>query len=103
VIYTLPGLLVAGFLGFYLVTSGGFRFGEAWVLAAAAIYLVMFLATLFGLTPALARQRTAAARALAPDAPPDAAAVLAAKAPGILSDANALFVLMLIALMSIKP
>jgi hypothetical protein len=63
----------------------------------------MFLSTLFAVTPGLSRQRAAAARALAPDAPADAGAALAAKAPGILSDVNALFVLLLICLMAVKP
>jgi len=103
VVYTLPGLFVSGFLGFYLVSAGGFRFGETWVMAAALLYLLMFLSTLFAVTPGLSRQRAAAVRALAPDAPEDAAAVLASKAPGILSDVNALFVLLLICLMSVKP
>lgn len=103
VVYTLPGLFVSGFLGFYLVSAGGFRFGETWVMAAAFLYLLMFLSTLFAVTPGLSRQRAAAARALAPDAPADAGAALAAKAPGILSDVNALFVLLLICLMAVKP
>src|SRR5258706_15284021 len=51
VVYTLPGLIGAGFLGFYLAATGGFRFGESWVLAAAFLYLMMFLSTLFLVTP----------------------------------------------------
>jgi uncharacterized membrane protein len=101
VVFTLPGLVVAGFLGFYLVTSGGFRFGETWVIAASFLYLLMFLSTLFGLTPALARHRTATATAAA--APPGQEEPLVAKLPGILSDVNALIILILICLMVVKP
>lgn len=101
VVYTLPGLVVAGFLGFYLVAAGGFRFGETWVLAAAVLYLLMFLSTLFGLTPALARHRTATASAAA--AAPGSEEPLIAKLPGILSDVNALIILILVCLMVVKP
>lgn len=101
VVYTLPGLVVAGFLGFYLVAAGGFRFGESWVLAASFLYLLMFLSTLFGLTPALARHRSATASAAAAEAGSET--VLIAKLPGILSDVNALILLVLACLMVVKP
>ncbi len=68
VIYTLPGLVIGGFLGFYLVTAAGYRFGETWVLASAALYLLLFLSTLFGVTPGLARQRSAAGKLAASEA-----------------------------------
>ncbi|HXT19879.1 MAG TPA: DUF2269 family protein [Thermoanaerobaculia bacterium] len=103
VIYTLPGMLVTGFLGFYLVASGGFRFAETWVLAAAALYLLMFLSSLFAVTPGLARQRAAALRIAGgnPVAGDDAA--LAAKAPSILTHVNALIIVILVCLMAVKP
>ena len=103
VIYTLPGLVIAGFLGFYLVTSGGFRFGETWVSVAAMLYLLMFLSTLFGVTPGLARQRAAAARIAGGAAAAGDDAALAAKGPSILTHVNALIVVILIGLMSVKP
>jgi uncharacterized membrane protein len=90
VVFTLPGLVVAGFLGFYLVAAGGFRFGDTWVLAAALLYLLMFLSTLFAVTPGLARQRTAATP-------------LTEKLSGIASDVNALILLVLAWLMVVKP
>jgi len=104
VIYTLPGLLVAGFLGFYLVAAGGFRFGETWVLAAAALYLLMFLSTLFVVTPGLARQRSAASRqAVTTSEGATAAPVAFEKVPGIFTHVNALVVLLLVCLMAVKP
>jgi uncharacterized membrane protein len=102
-IYTIPGLLLGGFLGFYLVSIGGFRFGETWVLAASFLYLLLFLSTLFVVTPGLARQRAAASRATAPDATPEAVAALLEKVPGIASDVNGLLLLLLVSLMAIKP
>ncbi|HEV8628743.1 MAG TPA: DUF2269 family protein [Thermoanaerobaculia bacterium] len=102
VIYTLPGLLVAGFVGFYLVSAGGFRFGDTWVLAAAFLYLLMFLSTLFVVTPGLSRQRAAARAAAAADAGAAAGTPLP-KLPGIFSDINALLILVLACLMVVKP
>ncbi len=120
VIYTLPGLVIGGFLGFYLVTAAGYRFGETWVLASAALYLLLFLSTLFGVTPGLARQRSVAGKLAALDAgagtlagaptagissPP--AATLGAtpfeKVPLVLTHVHALIVLLLVSLMTVKP
>jgi hypothetical protein len=103
VVYTLPGLLAAGLLGFYLVAAGGFRFAETWVLAAAMLYLLMFLSTLFGVTPGLARQRAAAARIAGGAPTADDEAALAAKGPSILTHVNALIVVILVCLMAVKP
>ena len=103
VIYTLPGLLLAGFLGFYLVSAGGFRFAETWILAAAMLYLLMFLSTLFAVTPALARQRSAAARIAGRAANADDEAALVARGPSILTHVNALIIVLLICLMAVKP
>jgi uncharacterized membrane protein len=103
VIYTLPGLLAAGFLGFYLVTVAGFRFGEMWILAASLLYLLMFLSTIFALTPGLSRQRAAAMRIAGGAANADDEATLAAKGPSILTHVNALIIVILICLMAVKP
>lgn len=120
VIYTLPGLVIGGFLGFYLVTAAGYRFGETWVLASAALYLLLFLSTLFGVTPGLARQRSAAAKVAASEtgvgalaaaptaetAPATSAALGAApfeKVPLVLTHVHALIVLLLVCLMAVKP
>lgn len=104
VVYTLPGLLVGGFVGFYLVTAGGFRFNEVWVMAASFLYLLMFLSTLFLVTPGLQRQRLAAQQAeVSEEAVPRLELALANRLPGVLSDVNALIVLVLVFLMVLKP
>jgi uncharacterized membrane protein len=94
-VFTVPGVLVAGLLGFYLVTAGGFRFNETWVIAAALLYLLMFLSTLFLVTPGLSRQRRAVEAGTDP--------LAGSKLPGILSDVNALILLVLVLLMVVKP
>jgi uncharacterized membrane protein len=103
-VFTLPGVVVAGLVGFYLVTAGGFRFNELWVMAASGIYLLLFLSTHFVITPALSRQRTVAAQAtVATAAMPELDRVAGQKLPGILSDVNALLLLLLVLLMVVKP
>jgi uncharacterized membrane protein len=103
-LYTLPGMAVAGLIGFYLVSAGGFRFADVWVMAAAFLYLLMLLSTLFAITPALARQRRAAEQAsTSQEAVPHLELALADRLPGVLSDVNALIILILAFLMVIKP
>ena len=58
-LFTVPGAIVAGLLGFYLVTAAGHGFGVAWVQISSVLYLAMIAVTLFYLTPRL--RRTAAA------------------------------------------
>jgi uncharacterized membrane protein len=101
VVYTLPGLVAAGLLGFYLVAAGGFRMSETWVLAAAFLYLLMFLSTLFLVTPGLARHRASVGAAAT--TPQGAEPVVIEKLPGIASDVNALIILILVCLMTVKP
>ena len=103
VVYTLPGLIAVGFIGFYLVASGGFRFGETWVLAAAFLYLLMFLSTLFLVTPGLSRHRATVNAAAAAGATPGSEVPVIEKLPGIASDVNALIILILVCLMVVKP
>lgn len=104
VIYTLPGLLIGGFLGFYLVTARGYRFGDPWVIASSMIYLLMFLWTIFYLTPTLHRLHGAARAALEKGETTTELDFLAkSKLWGILSDVNGLCILVLVFLMIVKP
>ena len=104
VIYTLPGLLLAGFLGFYLVTAVGYRFSDQWVIWSSMIYLAMFLWTVFFLTPTLHRLYGAARAALEKgETTAELDRLAQSKLWGILSDVNALVILVLVFLMSVKP
>ncbi|HVS02988.1 MAG TPA: DUF2269 family protein [Thermoanaerobaculia bacterium] len=103
VIYTLPGLVISGFLGFYLVTATGFRFSELWVMASSLLYLLMFLWTLFAVTPALARARDVGAAAAEATGEAPELDVPGLRLAGILSDVNALVILLLVFLMVVKP
>jgi len=103
VVYSVPGVLLAGLVGFYLVSAGGFRFNELWVMLASMLYLLLFLSTLFLVTPGLLRQKNAAVSLSTGGGAPGAEAALGAKLPGILSDVNALLVVVLVLLMVTKP
>jgi uncharacterized membrane protein len=99
-VYTLPGAVVAGLLGFYLVTARGHRFSFAWVQMSAGLYLLMLAVILFYLTPRLRRTLAAAEASLAAGTPtPEMQNLAAAKLPGILADVNALVIVVLTLLM----
>jgi uncharacterized membrane protein len=103
-IYTVPGALVAGLLGFYLVTAKPWGFAALWVQISATLYLLMLAVTLFYLTPRLRRTLAAGEAALPGGAPtPEFQALAGAKLPGILADVNALGIVILTALMVFKP
>jgi uncharacterized membrane protein len=102
-VYTVPGAVVAGLLGFYLVTARGWTFRLLWVEISAVLYLVMIAVTLLYLVPWLRRTVAAAEASLAAGAPTAELQRLAsAKLPGILADVNALGIVVLTLLMVFK-
>jgi uncharacterized membrane protein len=102
-VYTLPGAILAGLLGFYLVTARGFGFTALWVQVSAVLYLLMLASTLFYLSPHLRRTLAAGEASLAAGAPSaELQRLAAAKLPGILADVNALGILLLTAMMVFK-
>jgi uncharacterized membrane protein len=103
-VYTLPGAIVAGLLGFYLVTARGFTFSTRWVQISSLLYLVLLAIALGYLAPRLRRTLRAAEAALAAGGPSDELRRLTASPlPGILADVNALGIVVLTLLMVIKP
>jgi len=104
VVYIVPGALVAGLLGFYLVTARGYNFGVRWVDVSAVLYLLMLAVTLAYLVPRLRRTLAAGEASLAAGKPtPEFARLAGAKLPGILADVNALGIVVLTFLMVVKP
>ena len=103
-IYTLPGLVLVGLLGFWTVSVRGFAWGALWIAASSLLYTMMLLWTLFVVTPALARLNGTAQAAVADRAAvPQFEVAAAARLWGILSDVNALAILILVYLMVMKP
>jgi uncharacterized membrane protein len=104
VVYIVPGALVAGLLGFYLVSARGFSFEVGWVQLSSILYLLMLAVTLAYLVPRLKRTLAAAEASLAAGGPTAEFARLAgAKLPGILADVNALGIVILTFLMVVRP
>ena len=102
-VLTVPGAVVAGLIGFYLVTARGHGFGVAWVQISAVLYLVMIAILLFYLVPRLRRTVAAAEASLQAGAPsPELQSLTAGKLPGILADVNALIIVILTLLMVFK-
>ena len=99
-VYTLPGAILAGLIGFYLVTARGFGFSALWVRISSVLYLYMLAVTLFYLVPRLRRTLAAGEASLTAGAPTaELQSLAAAKLPGILSDVNALGIILLTAMM----
>ncbi len=103
-VFSIPGSIVSGLLGFYLVSARGFRFDELWVTLSSAIWFFMVMITLFYIAPKVLRLAAAVEAALAAGQPnPELDRMMANKLPGILADVNALGIVILVLLMSVKP
>jgi uncharacterized membrane protein len=88
-IYTLPGALLAGALGLYQVMVGGFAFNRGWIHTSLLLWLLLVAAVLFVQVPGLRKAlRTGG------EVPPLVA---------IVSHVNALFIVVMVALMTLKP
>lgn len=103
-VFVIPGALATGILGIGLVPVRGFRFSQGWVQGSLALYLAMLALTLFFLAPRLRRTLRAGEESLAAGAPTAEFQRLAAsKLPSILADLNALGIVVLTYLMTVKP
>ena len=103
-VYIVPGAIVAGLLGFYLVTARGFNFEVRWVQLSSVLYLLMLAVTLAYLVPRLKKTLAAAEASLAQGSPtPELLRLAEAKLPGILADVNALGIVVLTLLMVVRP
>ncbi len=88
-VYTLPGALLSGILGLYLVMAGGFGFKRGWVHASLLLWLLVLAIVLFVQMP-----RIREAARTGGDIPPLVA---------ILTHVSALFIVVMVVLMTMKP
>lgn len=103
-VYSLPGGIVAGILGFGLLHPLGLGFRPGWVQASIAVWLLMLLNGLFYLRPALRRLLAATEASAAAGAPSaELAQLAAARGPRIAADLNALGIVLLTLMMILKP
>lgn len=86
-VFSVPGVILAGAIGFYLVIARwGFKAG--WIHASLALYLVLLVSILFIQLPALRRLRTGT--------PPNRLAA-------VLPHVDATLIVLLVVLMAVKP
>lgn len=103
-VFSVPGAIVSGVLGLYLVGARGYRFDTLWVTLSSALWFVMLSVTLFYIAPKVFQLAAAVEAAVAAGEPnPQLDRLMANKLPGILADANALGIVILVLLMTVKP
>jgi uncharacterized membrane protein len=88
-VYTLPGALLSGVLGLFQLMVGGFAFNRGWIHASLLLWVLLLAFVLFVQMPGLRK-----AVSTGGGVPPLVA---------ILSHVNALFIVLMVALMTLKP
>jgi uncharacterized membrane protein len=103
-VYSLPGGIVAGILGFGLLHPMGYGFRPGWVHASIALWVLMLANGIFYLRPSLKRLLAAAEASAAAGSPnAELVAIAGRKGPAIAADLNALGLVLLTLLMVLKP
>lgn len=87
-VFSVPGVILAGILGFYLLGVRKLGFNLGWVQGSLALYLVLLVSILFIQLPALRRARTGTAPG---------------KLAGMLPHIDATLIVILVILMAVKP
>ena len=103
-VYSLPGAIASGILGFGLLHPLGWGFRPGWVQASIAIWVLMLVNGLFYLRPSLRKMLAAAEAATASGTPSvELDRLAAARGPRIAADLSALGIVVLTLLMVVKP
>ncbi len=103
-VFGLPGSLVAGATGLFLVMQAPAWMKFGWVHVSITLWVLILATNLFYSMPRLKKLLAAAEASLAAGAPNDEMKHLAsAKAPGMIADLNAVAVLIFLFLMVLKP
>ncbi|HVG10190.1 MAG TPA: hypothetical protein VNM67_20975 [Thermoanaerobaculia bacterium] len=87
-VFSVPGVILAGILGFALLGIRKFGFNLGWVQGSLALYLVLLVSILFIQLPALRRARTGGTPG---------------KLAGMLPHIDATLIVILVILMAVKP
>jgi uncharacterized membrane protein len=103
-IYSLPGAIVAGILGFGLIQARGWTFETRWIQVSIVLWVLMLANGVLYIRPILRRLLAAAEASAAAGAPTaELTRLAAAKGPRIAADLNALALVVLTWLMVMKP
>jgi uncharacterized membrane protein len=95
-VFIVPGVLVTGALGFYLVSGFQYGFGKGWVQASIGLYLLLLAGIFLVQVPHFRK-------ALHAGEGPELERLARAPLPAILNHVNALIILVMIILMAMKP
>jgi uncharacterized membrane protein len=95
-VFILPGVLLAGALGFYLVSGFQLGFGVGWIQASVALYFVLLAAIVLVQVPHFSR-------ALGTKDAAELERLARAPLPAMLTHVNALLILVMTILMAMKP
>ena len=87
-VFSVPGVILAGILGFALLGIRKFGFNLGWVQGSLVLYLVLLVSILFIQLPALRKARTGTAPG---------------KLAGMLPHIDATLIVLLVILMAVKP
>jgi len=87
-VFSVPGVILAGIIGFALLGIRKFGFDLGWVQMSLALYLVLLVSILFIQLPALRRARTGGTPS---------------KLAGMLPHIDATLIVILVILMAVKP
>lgn len=102
--FGLPGSLVAGATGLYLVMMAPAMMKMGWVHVSITLWALLLGINLFYSMPRFKRMLAAAEASLAAGAPTEELKrMAAAKAPGMIADLNAFAVIVFVVLMVLKP
>lgn len=105
-VFVVPGVLITGALGFYLVTVPGFGpgWGKGWVIASVVLYLILLAGILFVQVPHLRKALRAVEASVTAGSPTvELRQAEQQKLPAVLNHVNATLILILILLMAFKP
>lgn len=103
-VFGLPGSIVAGLTGLYLLDLGGWGFKAGWIHVSVTLWILILALNLAYSFPRLKRTLAAAEASLAAGAPSDEFKRLAsAKGPRMLADLTAVAVVVFVLLMVLKP
>ena len=103
-IFGLPGSIVAGLTGLYLLDIGGWGFKAGWVHVSVTLWVLLVGLSLLYTAPRLRRTLAAAEASLSAGAPSEEFRRLAsARLPRLLADLTALGVVIFVVLMVLKP
>jgi uncharacterized membrane protein len=98
-LFGLPGSLVAGATGLFLVMQAPALMKMGWVHVSITLWALILGTNLFYSLPRLKKMKAAAEASLAAGAEREMKRLAAAKAPGMIADLNALAVLIFVVLM----